>query len=372
MMTALVPVSLIFFLFIYGKILTSFGPQKTLALSSLFSSGLLFLCYLGVNFEIPIASALLYLVREIYVVLLVEQFWSFVDSTLDQKTAKRYSGMILAISTMGGVTGGLFVHSFVESLGNQHMILIGSLSCVPCFFLGNLAFRLVKQTSVVAKVKTSHAQKSLTETLGLGSFKRHPVLLLILSLILTSQCYSAFVTFHFQGTLFHEIPSLEKQTAYSGLFYGLTNGISVLLQLIVLPVLLRFVSLGSIHRLIPCVHVIAISMSLLFPGLASASVALLLFKSFDYSLFKAAKEILYIPLPFDARYRAKEVIDVFGYRLGKGAASGGIAMVNKIFMLSPSVTFPLFGLFSSLLWVLFALPLKKMSENKIQKQETAP
>ena len=46
-------------------------------------------------------------------------------------------------------------------------------------------------------------------------------------------------------------------------------------------------------------------------------LAFALFKTIDYSTFRAAKEILYIPLSFDARYRAKEVIDVFGYRFGK-------------------------------------------------------
>jgi len=50
------------------------------------------------------------------------------------------------------------------------------------------------------------------------------------------------------------------------------------------------------------------------PGATSRS------KPIDYSLFRAAKKILYIPFSFDVRYRAKEVIDVFGYRFGKGAS----------------------------------------------------
>ena len=45
------------------------------------------------------------------------------------------------------------------------------------------------------------------------------------------------------------------------------------------------------------------------------------FKCIDYSLFRAAKELLYIPLSYDAKYRTKGIIDVFAYRFGKGAAS---------------------------------------------------
>jgi AAA family ATP:ADP antiporter len=54
-----------------------------------------------------------------------------------------------------------------------------------------------------------------------------------------------------------------------------------------------------------------------------------LFKAFDYSIFRAAKEILYVPLSFDERYRAKEIIDVFGYRTGKGASSVVIVVLQN-------------------------------------------
>ena len=67
------------------------------------------------------------------------------------------------------------------------------------------------------------------------------------------------------------------------------------------------------------------AVSLAHPTLGFAAGAYIVFKMFDYSLFKAAKETLYIPLSYDARYRAKEVVDVLGYRTAKGATSAVIA-----------------------------------------------
>ncbi len=61
-------------------------------------------------------------------------------------------------------------------------------------------------------------------------------------------------------------------------------------------------------------------MSLAFPY--SVGAAYVCFKSIDYTLFRASKELLYIPLSFDVRFRSKEFIDVFGYRGSKGVASG--------------------------------------------------
>ena len=44
-------------------------------------------------------------------------------------------------------------------------------------------------------------------------------------------------------------------------------------------------------------------------------------------MFSAAREMLYMPLSFEARYMAKEVVDVFGYRLGKGGTALCVAFV---------------------------------------------
>jgi ATP/ADP translocase len=63
------------------------------------------------------------------------------------------------------------------------------------------------------------------------------------------------------------------------------------------------------------------------------------FKVLDYSVFRAVKELLYVPLSFDARYRAKEIIDAFVYRASKGMTAGALAGVGR-FVVLPMVTFP--------------------------------
>jgi len=59
-----------------------------------------------------------------------------------------------------------------------------------------------------------------------------------------------------------------------------------------------------------------------------------------YALFAAAREAVYNPLCFEARYVAKEIIDVFGYRAGKGGTSLILALATVMLppdTLSPSV-----------------------------------
>ena len=44
-------------------------------------------------------------------------------------------------------------------------------------------------------------------------------------------------------------------------------------------------------------------------------------KTFDYSIFNIIKEMLYVPLKTDEKFKAKAIIDVFAYRSAKALAS---------------------------------------------------
>jgi AAA family ATP:ADP antiporter len=101
------------------------------------------------------------------------------------------------------------------------------------------------------------------------------------------------------------------------------------LQFVIAPLLLSFVAIRWVHLMLPMIHMAAITMAILDPGIFTVGLAFFLFKAFDYSIFRAAKELLYIPLSFDERYRAKEVIDVLGYRTGKGGSAIIFALLQR-------------------------------------------
>ena len=98
--------------------------------------------------------------------------------------------------------------------------------------------------------------------------------------------------------------------------------------------------------------------------------AFLLFKAFDYSLFRAAKEIFYIPLSFDARYRAKQVIDSFGYRFAKGGSAGVITVSRFLSIVIPGAAYSITAMVMAILWSGIVLNLTKQYQNiEIQNDE---
>ena len=367
LIVTLVPFGIIALLWIYSRVLTASGPRRTLSLSILGSGLALAGCYYLSIRGIHLANAVLLVLREAYVILVIEQFWSFINSVLSTQEARRYNGIIMAISGVGGVTGGFLVHRLAAIWGTEQMVLFGAILCLPCWFFSYIAYSIsdYEHSDEVQTLKATHRVKA--DTMGLSLFKEHRILLSIFGMVLFSQFLSFFASYHFQEALDLHLPDADLQTSYSGLFFASVNFSSVVLQLGVLPIVLPNFKLQNVHLFLPLVNIAAVSIALLYPSLWTASAVLFVFKAFDYSVFRAAKEILYIPLPFEARFRTKEIIDVFGYRFSKSVVSGATILLKKCL---PGILLNHLGLclLWAIAWLFAALTLRQEKNSTTKKK----
>ena len=169
-------------------------------------------------------------------------------------------------------------------------------------------------------------------------------------------------TVRFNGLVETDITDKDMRTAFYGRFYGQWLGISAFVLQLCAGIVLRVIPIRILHPGIPVVHLIAGAVLTMAPSLRSGATAFLLFKALDYSLFRAAKEILYIPLSFDARYRAKQVIDSFGYRFAKGGSAGVITLVGFV-MAIPGAVYSITAMVMAILWSGIVLNLTKQYQN---------
>lgn len=326
------PVVLLVSLAIYGKVLTRLGPRRTFVATSLASGALLVGCYLAIRAGIDEATIALYWLREVYIVLLLEQLWSFINSSLSVEEAKPRTGLLMGIGSVGAVIGGELVHGLAVGWGTPQLLLAGAVTVIPTAWALSIGFARVGEPQGESSSGPSADggdSKSVGSDLGLPDFFRNRLLWKLLLLVVLTQVLSAVLTIRFQEALSVGIVGDDAQTAYQGRFYALVNSAAMAGQFVLTPLLLGKGRLRWIFFGIPIVHLLTTSSSAIAgPALWTASAALLVFKALDYSLWKGAKELLYIPLSFDVRYRAKEVIDVFGYRFGKGGMSAVLAVAQ--------------------------------------------
>jgi AAA family ATP:ADP antiporter len=349
---AATPLAVVAVLYLYGRLLTRLGPRRTLLVTTIGSCLSLVAIYAGIHAGWNFSRAILYVVREAYVVLLIEQYWSFVNSTLATGSAKRLNGPICGIASVGAIAGGVLVAGISTTIGSAALLVLAAVITLPAAGLMEFAYRRCGEPRESGAAKPS-------DTLGLRLFANNTMLAILLAVILLTQAVSALLDLNFQGVLQDAIPNVDEQTAFSGEFFAWLNVASFAMQFAVTPLLLRLVPLGLIHLAIPLVHVGACIYLLRTPSLFAAGLAYILFKAIDYSTFRAAKEILYIPLSFDARYRAKEVIDVFGYRFGKGGASLAITGLRTAGIAISEAGLAIGAVAAAGIWAALAIPLAR-------------
>ena len=346
---ALSPVVTLAMVYGYGALLSRLGARRTLVATSLLSGLGLGAGYVGVSAGYGPATVVLYAFREAYVVLLIEQYWSFINSTLDESQARRVNGPICGIASIGAISGGLAVRLLATSVGTEGLVLGAALSTLPAALLGWLAYRAGGEPPVVEAKREGHGK------LAIDLFGRYRTLRLVGAMVVITQVLATVLDIRFSGLLQVAYPDTDLRTAFLGTFWTLTNTATFALQFVLVPLVLRRVSLRRVHAALPAIHIAALAGLLLFPTLAVGAAAFLLFKALDYSLFRAAKEILYIPLPFDARYRAKEVIDAVGYRAAKGGIATGLGIAGAGLGALPGAVYPGLGLLAAGGWLALVL-----------------
>lgn len=352
---AAMPVVVFLGVALYGWILSQLGPRRTLLVSSLGSSMIILGCYLLVLGGNEMVTPALFLFKEFYIVLLIEQYWSYINSSVTPTTAKKVNGPVTGIAGIGGAIGGWMVGLSAESLGTETMVLCAAIALLPAALVANFTYLFHGEPDMPP------ADKSQGH-LALNLFRENKMLLSLLAVVLASQVIAAVLDFKFQGILSEEYAGEpDKETAFQGWFWGTLNTSVLLLQFVFAPLLLAFVSLRLVHLMMPLIHLAAITVAIIEPTLLTVGVAFFLFKAFDYSIFRAAKEVLYVPLGFDERYRAKEVIDVFGYRTGKGGSSVVIAVLQRLGVVMANYYLAI-GFVMALVWLALVFPLTRTSD----------
>ena len=358
-----IPPSMIVMLYCYGRLLSWQGATRALVITSLFSAILIIGCYAALVRGMHFAAVIIYVFREAYIVIVIEQFWSFVNSVLTTEQAKRINGPFCAVASLGSYLGGTLVSKWATVLGTEVLLLFTAGSLVPTAVLGVMAYRFggePKPSEEEAGGRLGH--------IGIRTLFRSKYLVFIGVLIISTQVVSTVLDLRFNLLAELERPDKDMRTAFYGSVYGNLGLAAGILQLVVVPLALRFVALRYIHLTIPIVHFVSSLILTLSPSLRTGTAAYVIFKALDYSVFRAGKELFYMPLSYDSRYRAKQVIDSFGYRFSKGGSAGVIELVRLRVGTIVGTAYSVTAMVIAVLWAPIAFGLA-LAYQKLEKTE---
>jgi AAA family ATP:ADP antiporter len=288
----------------------------TLAVLSLLLAALLF--------DVPGVYYGLYVWKDIYIVVLIELFWTYANGVFSVREARWLYGLFLLAGSAGAITGGLTVGPLAMAWGTG-----GALGAIfPV--LGLCVLVCAALSRIVPPVRPPKKERPPVGD-SLRVLRKSAYLVLLLLLIVAIQIAINLIDYQYKLFLNEAFTFLDpntgemvKQTAEMTAFRGKVNsGINfaaLVLQVISGPILAGL-GIGRVLLAIPLLLVLALGAFAAAPKLITIALAKVTSKSLDYSLFRAAKEVLYIPLSYEEKTRGKAVIDIMVYRLGKAAAA---------------------------------------------------
>jgi AAA family ATP:ADP antiporter len=333
----LVPLAMIALTFAISWLLRRIGPAHTYAVTLVVSGLVLAGAAVLAQQRVPGGAFLLYVFAQAYIVLIVEQSWAFINSQFATEDGKRWNGFIIAFSTVGSVAGGLLTGMLSVRIGSEGIVLCAAALTVAAALVSRRAFRLARPE----RTAVDRQPARLADHFAWDLLRADPTLGRLALMIVAAQSISVLFDIAFHRSLQLAMPLQDPRTAFLGFFWGGVNAVAFVLQIGLCPWLLRRVPIRRILAAIPLLYAAAALGGVFFPLLPVLGAAFFLSKTVDYSVFRAAKEVLYIPLPFTARYRAKLTIDALIYRSTKGAASALLSVATLFAGTLPLRLYPL-------------------------------
>ncbi len=290
-----------------------FATCKTLGVLSLGSAVVLlafaWLMGRGVSWG-PIA---LYLWVNVYGLLLMVQFWVFVNSGSDPREAKRILGIVGGGGIVGGLVGGALAAP-LAAFGLPMLLVVGAallLAVPPQVYRGSRQGHLPATEPEVEDPEEETVPPV-----------RHPYVRWLALASLCSVVVTGLLDYQFKVALQQRIPEPERLATFIGQFYIAINLASLIVQLFATRWALQRFGAGWSAAVLPAGITVGALATVALPGLIPVVATRLWDQMERQSLNRSAIELFYFPLSPGLRRRVKSAIGAGLERLGDALAGG--------------------------------------------------
>ena len=298
-----------------------------------------------------------YIFVDMLSVILVEQFWSLANAVHSEREGRRWYALIATGGLLGGMVGGMGAHTLIATFG-LHTLDLLSVAALILFLL--ILLTLLMQRFGLYR---EHRWAGGGQTVDRGFWRTlvsHRYLALIAALLLLAQIIEPLVEYQFMTAVEAAFGQQEQRTAYLGEFFSLLSAVAIGVNLLLTPLIHRW--LGAIAGL--AMQPLSVAVGTLFfissPGLFAGAALKIADRGLSYSINRASKELLYIPIDPVLIFQAKAWIDMFGYRMFKVLGSAMILLLTQWLWFSlPIVGISALSLIVCVLWGMVLVRVKR-------------
>lgn len=279
-----------------------------------------------------------YMWANVFVVVVMTQFWMVVNDIFNPREAKRLIGFFGSGGILGGIAAGV-VTALIAKKGEEHELFILVIALlVACIFVVRAIFTWQKKVTGIASPGVQNPPPKAREIESAGfrvsfdTVRKDAYLKLLAAVIILTVIVSTFIDWQYKSVVDQNQWAKANLTSFFGMFQAGLLVVSFLIQILMTSKLVKRFGLLLPLMVYPAILVLA---SL---GIAASATLLLGIlikgsdKSFSYSVNQSARELLYIPVAPGKKYKAKAFIDMFLNRFSK---TTGAAILLGVFVLVP-------------------------------------
>jgi ATP:ADP antiporter, AAA family len=262
---------------------------------------------------------------DLFAAALVAQFFMATQLFFDARSAKRAYPMVIAGGSLGATLGGGITGFFAESVGTPNLLLVAAAIIVVFALVLPWVWGPDAGEDPRAAGGRPEGQALVRGELTTIFANRH-VQLIAASVLLTI-LVKQLVDFQFNALTKEVFVTRDAVAAFQGKFNAATQWLPLVVLLGLRPALQRW-GVGVAVLLLPVAMFGAtLGLAVAF-GLWAAVAAKGSETALRYSAERAGREILYVPVPDDIKFKAKAYIDVAVEKgVGKVLSAGLIALL---------------------------------------------
>jgi len=279
--------------------------------------------------------------EDIFLGTSVTQFWILVNDFYNPRQTKRLVGFLVSGGLLGGIVGSLIASILATILGTEDLLLVCPVILVGAVAIVKILHRQTREdeeTESKTKEKGKEEGKKKKPTLGivknLQMFKNSRHLLLLSGIVSFSIIVATMIDFQFSSVVNEVFQEQDARTAFLGIFFTVLLIFSYLLHVFTTNRILKSFGLRTALLIAPFFLLLGAAAIFLLPVLVHIYWAVYIKgadKSLAHSLNQSVRELLYIPIPPEIKYKSKVFIDMFVSKFAKGIGAIFLLIALKLF-----------------------------------------
>ncbi len=364
---------------LHSRIQVKFSRYKLITVSILFFfvSCLVFRIFSGIGWKgLPL---IFWVWANIFIIVLNTQFWILVNDILNPREFKRLSGFFISGGILGGFIGGGLAGLLAKENVDYNLLFLsaGMLSLSTLFVYMIFRWQKKEHPEQEKLKKRSEGEGETTSKPGFrdcyNTVKKHNYLRFISTIVILTLVVSTLIDFQFQTIV--QNSDTGNLTSFFGYFNAGLMVFAFLLSILTTSNLFKRYGVRISLLLYPLILLFCFSGIGVFASLVMAIVIKGSDKSLSYSINRSARELLYIPISPDIKYKAIVFIEMFVDRFSKGLGavvlliimSFGIQDYKELVRVVSFVSVVLiFG------WIVFTLKASQEYVNSIKQKIPSP